>query len=156
MTKRISIALVAALFLAACADGPRDIALGVEECAHCRMLVTEEAFAAQLRSDLGRSYVFDAIECMAEFVQNREADDIGVSAMWVTDFVAPGNWVTAETATYLRSPGIRSPMGMNLSAFKDRSVAEEHQSEFGGDLLTWREVKALMSGGHTAGAGHVH
>jgi copper chaperone NosL len=121
------------------------------------MRVSEEAFAAQLRTQQGRVHVFDSIECMAEYVADNA--DVSVRGMWVTDFNAPGEWLTAEAAHYLRSDEVRSPMGLGLSAYFDRASAEAAQAEFGGETLTWEGVGRLIADTNVApmrGAGHAH
>jgi copper chaperone NosL len=155
-----------ALLLAACGSGPREIQVGAEECAHCRMLVSESRFAAQLVTDRGRHYVFDSIECMAEFLdEGTEVPEDRVRALWVTDFGSPGHWIAAEDAHFLRSEELRSPMGMNLSAHALADVARDHREDFGGEVLTWSQVRTLVAGttvpgggGHSAtvGGGHGH
>jgi copper chaperone NosL len=145
------------IVLPACADGPRDIEIGAEECAHCRMRVSEEAFAAQLRTQQGRVHVFDSIECMAEFVADNP--EVSIRGMWVTDFDAPGEWLSAESAHYLRSDELRSPMGLGLSAYAGPAPAETAQAEYGGDVVDWEGVRDLVAGSTVAparGARHAH
>jgi copper chaperone NosL len=155
---RITILITTALLLAGCADGPRDIEVGAEECAHCRMIVSEERFAAQLRTEQGRSYVFDSIECMAEFVQDAAAtDETTIRGMWVTEFDQPGSWIPAREAAYLRSPQLRSPMGLNLSAYATPEDARTQQGELGGEVLTWSQVDEVVAGVRVAGgSSHAH
>ena len=148
--------LAALLLLAACADGPRQVQVGAEECAHCRMLVSENRFASQLVTDRGRSYVFDSIECMAEFLdEGTEVEEDRVGSLWVTDFTRPGEWLDVGEAHFLRSDELRSPMGMGLSAFADEAAAREHQAEHGGEILRWTEVRSLVAGTDVVG-GHQH
>jgi copper chaperone NosL len=155
MTLRSILILSAALLIAGCADGPRDITVGAEECAHCRMIVSEEAFAAQLRTAQGRSLVFDSIECMAEFVRDNEASgEVQVGGMWVTDFASPGTWLPADEAFFLQSRELRSPMGLNLSAYGSSQDAAAHRQEFGGELLRWADVLEVVADVRVAGEGH--
>src|SRR5690606_35879538 len=68
-TRARCLAAVAVLALApaACGVRPAHVHLGADECAHCRMVITDRRFAAQLLTDRGRSYLFDSIECLAAF-----------------------------------------------------------------------------------------
>ena len=155
--------LVVVLLAAGCSDGPREIHLGAEECAHCRMLVSEERFASQLVTDRGRHYVFDSIECMAEFLnQDEGVEEDRVRHLWVTDFPDPGNWTLVADAHFLRSDELRSPMGLNLSAYSRLESAEDAQGAFGGDILSWNEVRELVRGAgvvhgsHHGASSHAH
>jgi copper chaperone NosL len=150
--------LLVPLLAGGCGDGPRAIQVGAEECAHCRMLVSENRFAAQLVTDRGRSHVFDSIECMAEFLDDAvEVPEDRVGSLWVTDFSEPGQWLDVGDARFLRSEELRSPMGLNLSAHATEAEAREHQAAFGGELLNWGEVRDLVAGTPVrGGGGHSH
>jgi nitrous oxidase accessory protein len=160
MNRLASGALVLLLALVACADGPREVIAGAEECAHCRMLASDERFTSQLLSERGRHYIFDSIECMVEFLDAEEVlPESDIRSLWVTDFADPGSWVEVAHATFLHSDEIRSPMGMNLSAFESPERAREARDAFGGEILDWEGVRSLvqMQGGdhgHTHGPVH--
>jgi copper chaperone NosL len=125
--------------LASCgASGPRAIRIGEEECAHCRMRISEERFAAQLLNDRGRSWVFDSIECMVEWtLQEPELPEDRIRGWWVTDFEAPGKLARRHPGPFLRSDTLRSPMGLGLSAYDGRAAAEAQQGAHGGEVLDW-------------------
>jgi copper chaperone NosL len=156
MRTSVLASLILGMALAACDAGPREIRLGAEECAHCRMLVSESRFASQLLTDRGRSYVFDSIECMAEFLDEaEEVPEDRVRSLWVTDFHRPGVWLPVEAAVFLRSEDLRSPMGLNLSAYVGEAEAARARTEHGGELLSWAGVRELVSTTRVRG-GHSH
>jgi copper chaperone NosL len=157
MLRLLATAPIALAFapLAGCrAEGPRAIRIGEEECAHCRMRISDERFAAQLASDRGRSWAFDSVECLVEWtLEESELPRDRIAGWWVTDFENPGSWLDAARATYLRSDALRSPMGLGLSAWADAPAARAQQGAHGGDVLDWDEVRALVAsttvrGGH--------
>lgn len=152
---------LALLPLAGCgSSGPREIRIGEEECAHCRMRISEARFAAQLSNDRGRSWAFDSIECMVEWTQEgAEVEEARIAGWWVTDFEAPGRWLDATGARYLRSQELRSPMGLGLSAYGSPDAARAQQRAHGGDVLNWAELRNLVAstpvrGGGGGGHGH--
>lgn len=134
--------LFTATALISCEPGPRDIELGSEECAHCKMMITEAEFASQLLTNRGKAYFFDSIECMVMYEQKE--DDGNVHSRWVSD-LSTEEWIAAEEAHYLQSEKLKSPMGMYLSAHADESSAEEFQAEYLGELLDWNELVELVS-----------
>jgi copper chaperone NosL len=139
---------------AGCSDGPRAIHPGTDLCDHCHMTVSQEAFASQLVTDRGRSYVFDSVECIADFVNQEGVPGGQIRSLWVTDFSAPGTWLRAEDARFLRSLELRSPMGMGLSAHASDEAVRELRSEFGGELLSWDQVRQLVAESPLRGMGH--
>lgn len=137
------VVLLLALVGAACARGPRPIEYGVDECAQCRMQVADARYGAELVTRTGRVLVFDAIECLARF---RLADSTAARAksLWVTDHERPGTLIDATGAVYLRSDSLRSPMGMNLTAFAGNADTGALRRRFGGAVLRWPQVLALV------------
>ncbi len=140
------------LVLAACEPGPQDIRIGEQECDHCRMMISDERFASQLVTEKGRQYAFDAIECMAAFVDGGEGQSIDIHSLWVPDFERPGEWLVAEEAYYLQSDELRSPMALNFSAYETEDKAEQQQNRFSGSVMDWHElggkVHEAWSNGH--------
>lgn len=154
LRRRLVMLLVApALLVSACAEGPQPVHWGVEECAHCQMVISDDRFAGQVVDRRGNTYKFDAIECMAAFLNGGTVAAEDVAGSWVAD--GPDAWVTAESATFVHSVEIRSPMGGGYTAHADGDAARQLQSEVGGVLLTWRDVlERVELEGHPDHAGH--
>lgn len=148
-TRARCLAAVAVLALApaACGVRPAHVHLGADECAHCRMVITDRRFAAQLLTDRGRAYLFDSIECLAAFARSGQVPEERAHSLLVTDFPSADGWIDARTATFLRSPSVQSPMGSGLTAHATEHGAREHQRLVGGEILGWEEV-LLIAGEH--------
>lgn len=125
------------LFGSGCSEKPEPIVMGRDECAHCRMLISDSRFAAQLVTEHGRHQKFDSIECMLEMMR----DDGEYPSVWVSNAAEPGEWLEAEHAVFVRSDQIRSPMGGGLAAFEYEVEAENLQ---GGTLLSWQELAVRL------------
>jgi len=140
----------------ACSIEPQPVLLGSEECAHCRMMIGDLQFASQALTSTGKAYKFDAIECMAEWV-NAGADQAELHSTWVTDGAMTERWVRTDDAHFLRSDQVRSPMGMGLTAYADRAAAVEHHEMVGGELMTWQQVlQTVAREGSNARHSHAH
>jgi len=97
---------------------------------------------SQKPAPLGKATKFDAIECLAAYVVQRQSDsELQNAKRWVSDFNNPGTWITVENAAFVKSEEIQSPMGESLLAFGDRKEAESHLEEFPGKLISWNEIK---------------
>jgi copper chaperone NosL len=141
----LGMAVVCMVLLAACSPGPRDIDLGKEECAHCKMTVTDARFAAQLVTNTGKIHVYDAVECMAAAVNDNTVLEEDINSIWVMRHDAPGTFIDAAKAWYLRHEDIRSPMGMNLAAFETKTKYASEQQRIGGELYRWTGVRLLVA-----------
>ena len=144
LTKIIKIiAALGFLILAtACSQEPAVIHYGSDECAHCKMMITDEQFASQIVTDKGKALKFDAIECMAVY-QRENADELQGAIRYVSDYNQPGNWLKAKEAQFVKSEVVNSPMGESLLAFPSQEEAKKHITERPGQLLGWSEVSQI-------------
>jgi copper chaperone NosL len=123
-------------------DEPATVFYGDDACAHCSMIVSDERFAAQLKTETGKAHKFDAIECMAAYVQ--EQKEVNVAHLWISDFSNPGSWIPVEEAQFIQSPQIKSPMGLSLLGTVSPAQAQELIKEFGGQPMNWPQVKQIV------------
>lgn len=127
------------MILTSCKSTPKEIAYGSDGCHFCSMTIVDKQHAAQFMTQKGRSYVFDASECMLNHL--KKIDPSTVAIFLVNDYNAPGETIDATKATYLVSKNIPSPMGEYLSAFASVEAAKKAQAENKGELFKWEELK---------------
>ena len=110
-SRRIGAAALVLALLASCeaSEGPQPIAFDRERCAHCGMLISDPAFAAQLLTQDGEVASFDDPGCLLLALDAKPA----VRARWFHHLREP-RWVPGERVAFLRVP--RSPMGSGLAA----------------------------------------
>lgn len=135
--------------LEGCGDvGPRPIAYGRDECAWCRMTVSDARYGAVQRNAQGKQQVFDSVECLGEatLAFDPAAQARAGERSWVTDSLHPGTLVPAPVARYLRSEGPGSPMGKGFRAFASIADAEREQRQLGGVAMSWDEVLTVIGG----------
>jgi copper chaperone NosL len=118
---------------------PEPINYGKDSCAFCLMIIADAGFSAELKTKKGKVYKFDAIECMAAYILSGKVKEEDILALWVADFPSK-ELVRVEEVKFLVSDRLRSPMGLNISAFKKEEELKEAQRNFGGKILTWEEV----------------
>jgi copper chaperone NosL len=129
-------------------SGPRPIAYGRDECAWCRMTVSDARYGAVQRTAQGKQQVFDSVECLAEatLLLDAGAQARAAERSWVTDYLRPGSLVPASVARYLRSAGPGSPMGKGFKAFASIADAEREQRIGGGVTMSWDEALTVIGG----------
>jgi len=143
----VAVRAAAALTLLAlgCSKGPQAIAYGTEACTHCMMTISDDRYGTEIVSTKGRAYKFDSIECMVKAVNDGEKITAGDAARYyVADYAEHGKLLPAETATFLVSEKLPSPMGENLTAFAERDAAVAMHDERGGEILDWEGVRARL------------
>jgi copper chaperone NosL len=147
---KVLAALALITVASACATAtPRAIELHADNCAFCRMTISDARFGAQVITSTGRQLVFDSPECLAGFLNKTDAALI--ASRWVLDAEHPGVWVPAETAGYLVDASLRSPMG-RVTAFASPAAALAASAQFGGTAIGWNALSTdsagILSAGH--------
>lgn len=131
--------LAVALLFTACSQEPAEMYYGSDECAHCKMMITNPQFASQIVTEKGKAIKFDAIECMAVYHRNHN-EQLKGAKLWVNNYQNPGQWLLAPDAQFVKSEVVNSPMGEALLAFPTQEVAKKHLQDNPGKLMDWKEV----------------
>lgn len=127
------------LIYSSCSTGPKPINYGEDACAFCQMTIVDKQHAAQLVTEKGKNYKYDAIECMINDLNKWKRPP--VETHLVADYSNPGTLTDALSASYLITEKIPSPMGANLSAFSSESERNETHQSMGGDKLNWEQLR---------------
>ena len=120
----------------ACGGGQKPIDYGLESCSHCQMIISQTGYGCEIVSNTGKTYVFDAIECMINFVGNGTIQKKDIKSYLVTHINDPGNLKDASQSRFIRSPNLPSPMGMYITAVGS-GESEEMQQKHGGEVYDW-------------------
>jgi copper chaperone NosL len=91
-------------------EGPAPIAWDREVCAHCGMLISDPAFAAQLHTRDGQVMSFDDPGCLLSYEQMHAPD---IHARWFHHHDGE-RWIAGARVAFRTVP--RSPMGYGLAA----------------------------------------
>ena len=130
--------VVSLLVLTSCNIGPKAIVYGNDGCHFCKMTIVDKVHAAEIVTNKGKIYTFDATECMVNF--QKEFNTSEIKLYLSNNYNEPEALIDATKATFLISKNIPSPMGAYLSAFKTKNEALMVQSEKGGALYSWQEL----------------
>ena len=125
-------------FFFSCSIAPESINYGHDACHFCKMTIVDQQHSAQYVTSKGKQFKFDAIECMANELSEKDMDNIAI--FLVADYDKPGQMTPAFEATYLISEEIKSPMGANLSGFSSKENALNMKSSKEGDVYNWNEL----------------
>ncbi len=149
-TVRLTSLLLLVFVLAGCIQGaatpaPADIHYGEDVCADCNMIISDPRFAASYAYEVepGRyqSLAFDDIGDLVGHM--REHQEWTVAGIWINDYERE-EWIDAETAFYVVSPEIRSPMGHGVAAFDTEAAASAMAATLGVEVMDWNRMRAEM------------
>lgn len=134
--------ILTSILFAGCQVGPQPIEYGVDGCHFCKMTIVDKLHAAEVVTQKGKVYKFDATECMVHFM--KEFDSSEIALYLCNDYNQAESLIDATEATFLISANIPSPMGAFLSAFNTKEAAESIQKDKGGELFTWSELQGQI------------
>jgi copper chaperone NosL len=135
---------------------------GQSECEVCRMIVSDDRYAAGVvvvRAN-GRldGFVFDDLGCLLQWEQEANAEqtlgntDSGssppsdantstrIAARYVRDLDGSG-WLDANTAAYVHSESLKTPMAFHVAALPDGQRAQTVARDHAGDVLNLQAVR---------------
>ncbi|MDH5609506.1 MAG: nitrous oxide reductase accessory protein NosL [Cyclobacteriaceae bacterium] len=126
----------------ACTPTPQPIAYGQQACDFCRMGIMDQRYAAELVTQKGKIFTFDAVECMVNYYQKQEQEKF--AHVLVNSYDKPGELLDAFATYYLISEDLPSPMGMFLTAISDEEMAEKMVKKHGGEVYQWQGLMDLF------------
>ncbi len=115
---------------------PPTIHYGEDQCTTCGMIINDPRFATAALVQDGEPLLFDDI---GDYLSYQQAHHLVPRAVFVHDYRTQ-EWIRAETAWYLLSPNVKTPMGWGLAAFSDESAARELQTKVSGEVLAWHDL----------------
>jgi copper chaperone NosL len=141
MKKIIVLSLYCFLLLfTSCSRGFEPIDYSKEACAHCRMTIVDERFAAELIDEKWKVFKFDDIICMKQYIN--EHAKTGNNLLFIEDYLKKNDGaIDAATAVYLQHESFASPMNGNYAAFSTGADAKEISETLGIPLLRWDNLK---------------
>lgn len=132
------------LFLSCCTPSPEPINYGHDDCEYCKMTIMDPKFGAEVVTQKGKVYKFDAIECMMDYMYDDDFTKDNIALYLINTFNNPGELFDATVASYLISDNLPSPMGAFLSGYQDEKSAEDMLSEKSGKIYDWHSLNELF------------
>lgn len=145
----LAAAFVLSASLASCGPGPTPgpptLHLARDTCAECGMIINEARFAAAITVDVDASpehRLFDDIGDMLAY--ERAHPDLAILARYVHDYDSKptADWLDAQSATFLTSDTIKTPMASGTIAFADPARCQAAAAAVGTQSQTLTELKA--------------
>lgn len=141
MRKRYSLFLIALALMISCTQKPEPIAYGRDACDHCKMMIMDQRYGAEIVTKKGKIIKFDAAECMVDFIKSSDGKiDIASDKFLTTDYAHPGTLIEADKSFFLIDRAYQSPMGGNLASFTSMQLAENNLQSADGKVLSWNEL----------------
>ena len=134
---------IISILAVSCRPSPQPINYNEDECAYCKMKISDSRFGAELVTNKGKVYKYDSAECLFRTcVDNGQQK---YAFLLVTDYSTPGTLIPAKEAFYLISIQQPSPMGGNLSAYAEKGKADQAKNSKSGEIYSFDEVLEIYN-----------
>lgn len=142
-TATLSVLLLAgALSLSSCSGtGPQPIRWGQDNCDHCKMTLMDQHFGAEIVTKKGKAYKFDDLNCLVNFLKSDAVPSAQIAEKYVLNYAQPGAMIPAESAAYLSSDKLKTPMASGVAAFATLSDLGKVKSQIEGEVWDWAKLQ---------------
>ncbi|MTI33489.1 nitrous oxide reductase accessory protein NosL [Xanthovirga aplysinae] len=140
LSKHIGLLILLIYFTCSCRIKPKAIKYGKDSCFYCQMIINDQRYGAELVTARGKVYKFDATECLINTLKNGTLRNKTPRYILVNTYDAPTEFTEVGQAYFLRTIKLPSPMGMYITAFSEKEIAQQNQAEKGGSLFHWEEL----------------
>jgi copper chaperone NosL len=130
------------LVLTSCNVEPKPFQYGKDMCNECMMTIMEPGFGAQLITKKGKIYRFDDLHCLVNFYNKGEVKEADIAKTVSIDYENDKNFLDVESAWFVKSPQLKSPMNSNAASFSSKEKASEMAGQLSGSLLSWNDLRA--------------
>jgi len=138
---RVSLLLICLLSVCSCEPKAQPIQYGQDGCDYCRMTIVEEQYGTEIVSTTGKAFKFDSIECLAAYLHKDQIAEEKIHQLYFTDFEDAGQLYPLEDLVFVYARKLRSPMGLNLSAYRSQEIADNVAELYYGERLDWEQVQ---------------
>lgn len=136
----VIVALIFLLGFSSCSTEPEPFAVGKDDCHVCKMGIADLRFGGELITKKGKIYKFDDMRCMMDFIKSGTVEEKEISKKLFMNFEKPNEFLDVKTAWFVASKEMRSPMNSNISAFANKTAAENILKDKQGEIVTWDEI----------------
>lgn len=108
-----------------------------DACENCHMKINDRKFGAEVITNHGRIYKFDAMECLMDFVKKNESI---LEQIFVVDYFR-SELIPVQDASFVRSTKIHGPMGTHVFATKDHQALKAYLQKDPAVEMNWDTLK---------------
>lgn len=139
ISSRPILAVLLLVMLVSCKAEKETINYGKDVCEHCKMIAMDPKFGAEVITAKGKIYKFDDVNCMVTYMKTVLSNS-EIAEIYVADFIRTGELISANSANYVYSEAVRSPMASGVAAFSDQQSMAGQNDKWQGTVLDWEAI----------------
>ena len=138
--KTISFLFTILLFTTSCKKSFVPIDYGKDNCAHCRMTIVDDRYAAEFVNEKGKAFKFDDIQCMLQFMNENTITENNL--YFVEDyFKTTTGMIDAQNAIFLHHDFFNSPMNGDIAAFASETELKSLKDSLNASIMKWENLQ---------------
>lgn len=134
-------AIICVLMISSCSRGPEALRTGRDNCAFCKMTISDPRFGAELQTSTGKLYKFDDIQCLISYKKELETVDREEAMEYVADYCGVHSLIPASQCYLLKGSDLRCPMQGQLIAFSSPDSLRKVMETYKGTQTNWADSK---------------
>lgn len=103
--------------LTACKGVPENIIQGKDACQFCKMTISDSRFGAAYYTVKGKTFKFDDIKCLQDFLKNATISTDPNDQIWLVDYMIPHALMKLDQSFLLKGGQLKTPMNGNIAVF---------------------------------------
>ena len=141
----MAMAIISILCISGCNHKPEKIVFGKDNCAECKMTIVDPRFGGEIVTHKGKIFKFDDVHCVATFMERRGVEMRELDHTLFVNYNNSDELINVKTAEFVVSSLLKSPMGGNAAAFKNKAEAEKRAAELDGSKITdWATLYNIL------------
>ncbi|MCC7233550.1 MAG: nitrous oxide reductase accessory protein NosL [Bacteroidia bacterium] len=137
--------VMGAISLTRCSSGPEPLKTGSDPCAHCKMIISDPRFGAELITSKGKVFKFDDIVCLSAFIADPATNTGTGYRVYFTDYCGDHALTEAGKSYLLSGSDIACPMQGHLVSFSNPDSLQVVMELFSGEPVSWSQAAAKES-----------
>jgi copper chaperone NosL len=134
------ILMLISVFVFSCNSGPSELVLGKDNCAFCKMTISDSRFGAEIVTDKGKIIKFDDPQCAISFLHSGNEHPIVLREIYFTNFCDPHELIPSGKTIFLKSESLKAPMGGVFSCFESQDSLTKVMNEYPGSIKSWNQI----------------
>lgn len=111
-----------------------------DQCDYCKMNISDMRYACSLLTEKGRTYKFDDLFCLVSWRDEAVEKGREIKSFYVYDFSGKNLAIPAESATFIYSAELMSPMGGNIAGFASLDSAQYYAKIYTTNVFPWEDI----------------
>lgn len=142
ISSKTVVAMLAPLlfFLSSCTTKVDPIVVGKDACYFCKMGITDARYGAVLLTSKGRSFKFDDVSCLRDYLKSGVITPAEVKELYIVDFSGHHELMPVHSAKLFYSEALNSPMQGNVAAFANADSMQQLLQGNAGSWVAWEDV----------------